>query len=200
MAQREAPHGRLWADDRRRQLLSVAAEVLEKHGVDGVRIPDVAAAAGVTRPVVYKHFPNRQALIMALLEDHGAVVELRLKEALRVANPQSLDEALRAVIEATCDVIAERGAGAWRLLGSSGPDPEIEKVARQVREEVMLPWLRRITRVTGVPRRDVAILSQMIQATINSVLTLWVDDALDRTKAVDSALRGVGALIREYER
>ena len=57
-----APHGRLWAADRRRSLVVAAARLLVERGADAVRIPDVAAAAGVTRPVVYKHFPNRTAL------------------------------------------------------------------------------------------------------------------------------------------
>ena len=60
---------RLWAKDRRQQLVDVASAIIAREGVDRVRIPEVATAAGVTRPVVYKFFPNRQALLVAVLED-----------------------------------------------------------------------------------------------------------------------------------
>ena len=73
---------RLWADDRKRQILRVAARLLEERGVDGLRIPDVAAAAGVTRPVIYRHFPNRQAILMDLLESAGDAFVARLEGAV----------------------------------------------------------------------------------------------------------------------
>ena len=72
----ESPHGRLWAADRRKQLLGVAARLLAQEGLDGVRIPDVAAEAGVTRPVV-RHFSNRQAILVGVLEDFGATLQER---------------------------------------------------------------------------------------------------------------------------
>ena len=50
---------RLPPEERREQLLRVASEILARGGAERVRIPEVARAAGVTRPIVYKFFPNR---------------------------------------------------------------------------------------------------------------------------------------------
>ena len=47
----------------------MTSEIIATDGVDAVRIPYVSAAAGVTRPVVYKFFPNRHELIKGVLED-----------------------------------------------------------------------------------------------------------------------------------
>ena len=54
---------RLSPEERQRQLLRVTSDIIASDGVDNVRITYVVAAAGVTRPVVYKFFPHRNELI-----------------------------------------------------------------------------------------------------------------------------------------
>src|SRR5579862_9090485 len=53
---------------RREQLIDAALEVILAHGYGGVSIEAVARAAGVTRPVVYDHFPDLARLLHALVE------------------------------------------------------------------------------------------------------------------------------------
>jgi AcrR family transcriptional regulator len=175
----------------------VAAEILDREGVDGVRIPDVARAGGVTRPVVYRFFPNRQAILMDLLEEFGSVLEARLEQSVGggLADVEAL---LRSVFEAVCDTIEEIGAGVWKLLNSAGPDPEIESVAQSVRERLVLPWLERVAEVTRAPAPDVRALTAMLAAAVPAVLSQWLAGDLRRDEAMDSLLRGVGGLIRAF--
>jgi len=75
---------RLAPAERRGELLRAAAALMTTHGVDGVQFADVAAAAGVTRPLVYRFFPSRRALIMAVLEDYAEDLTVRFaRGALR---------------------------------------------------------------------------------------------------------------------
>jgi AcrR family transcriptional regulator len=60
---------RLPAEQRRRQLLDVACEVFAAAGFHATAMDDVANAAGVTKPVLYQHFPSKRALFGELLED-----------------------------------------------------------------------------------------------------------------------------------
>src|SRR5579885_3551908 len=53
---------------RREQLIDAALEVILAHGYGGVSIEAVARTAGVTRPVVYDHFPDLPRLLHALVE------------------------------------------------------------------------------------------------------------------------------------
>ncbi|MEU0496119.1 TetR/AcrR family transcriptional regulator [Mycobacterium sp. NPDC006124] len=53
--------------DRRSQLLSAAERLMAEHGFLGVRLEDIGAAAGVTGPAIYRHFPNKEALLVELL-------------------------------------------------------------------------------------------------------------------------------------
>jgi AcrR family transcriptional regulator len=59
---------RLPPEQRREQLLDAALELIVQQGYAGVSIEAVARLAGVTRPVVYDHFPNLGRLLHALVE------------------------------------------------------------------------------------------------------------------------------------
>jgi AcrR family transcriptional regulator len=76
---------RLPAEQRRRQLLDVACGVFSTRGFHATSMDDVAAAAGVTKPVLYQHFPSKRALFIELLEDVGRQLLDRLAEATRAA-------------------------------------------------------------------------------------------------------------------
>src|ERR1700744_5631017 len=53
--------------DRRLQLLSAAERLFAERGFLGVRLEDIGAAAGVSGPAIYRHFPNKEALLSELL-------------------------------------------------------------------------------------------------------------------------------------
>ncbi len=55
-------------EQRREQLLDAALGVILEEGYSGVSIEATARAAGVTRPVIYDHFPNLGRLLYALIE------------------------------------------------------------------------------------------------------------------------------------
>src|ERR1700759_5250363 len=59
---------RMPPEQRREQLIDAALSVILEHGYGGVSIEAIAREAGVTRPVVYDHFPNLPRLIHALVE------------------------------------------------------------------------------------------------------------------------------------
>jgi TetR/AcrR family transcriptional regulator len=62
---------RLPATDRRRQLLEAALDVFSRKGFEGSTTKEIAAAAGVTEAIVFRHFPSKQALYAAILEHQG---------------------------------------------------------------------------------------------------------------------------------
>jgi len=53
--------------DRRSQLLAAAARLMADRGFLAVRLEDIGAAAGVSGPAIYRHFPNKEALLVELL-------------------------------------------------------------------------------------------------------------------------------------
>src|ERR1700690_878992 len=72
---------RLPADERRQQLIAVACELFARSGFHDTSMDDIAEAAGVTKPVLYQHFPSKRALYVELLDDTGRRLLDRLAEA-----------------------------------------------------------------------------------------------------------------------
>jgi TetR/AcrR family transcriptional regulator len=56
------------ASDRRSQILEVALDIFAKKGLNGATTKEIAAAAGVTEAIIFRHFPSKQALYQAVLE------------------------------------------------------------------------------------------------------------------------------------
>ncbi|BCK58664.1 TetR/AcrR family transcriptional regulator [Nocardia wallacei] len=82
---------------RRQQLLDAGARLIADRGFPGVRLDDLGAAAGISGPAVYRHFPSKEALLVELLVG----VSQRLLEGGRavVAQFDSPAEALSRLID-----------------------------------------------------------------------------------------------------
>jgi AcrR family transcriptional regulator len=83
---------RMSAQARREQLLDAAKAVVADHGFHGVSIEAVARGAGVTRPIVYRHFRDLGALLDALIERETLRALMQLREVL----PAGVDDLVSA--------------------------------------------------------------------------------------------------------
>src|SRR5688500_18827021 len=93
---------RLKPEARRVLIVEAAGREFGAHGCDGARLDDIAAAAGVTKPVLYRHFADKTALYLALLERHRADLG-SFAAAIPPSGP--LDERLRAILEVWLDYV-----------------------------------------------------------------------------------------------
>jgi len=59
---------RLPAAERRQQILAVALRVFARSGYVQASTAEIAAQAGISEPTIYRHFENKQALYLAVLE------------------------------------------------------------------------------------------------------------------------------------
>ncbi len=198
------PSKRLRSLARKKQLVRVASELLSTVGVDYVRAPEVAEAAGVTRAVVYRFFPSRQALLSAVLEEFRRELEVRFEERApllrETKDMATLESAVRGFVEASCDAIDATGAGGFLLLHMDGPDPEIAALTRATRDALHRPWIARVASITRVDPPLVAAVSAMAAASSKAVLTLYTHRKLTRDQASDAVARGMRALFEEFQR
>ncbi len=101
---------------RREQLIDAALSVILEQGYSGVSIEAVARTAGVTRPVVYDHFPNLGRLLHALVEREERYA-LEQLEAVVPDTPGTHDpaELLVAGVRRFLEAVASRPA-TWRII------------------------------------------------------------------------------------
>jgi AcrR family transcriptional regulator len=127
---------RMRAPERRKQLLEVARKVFASRGYHVVTMDDVAKEAGVTKPILYDHFPSKRDLYRDLLEADLARLGERLRDALEKS--QGNRERIRGSFQAYFDFVDEEGAG-FRLLMQEavGPEREFREMLARFRDEVL---------------------------------------------------------------
>lgn len=121
---------RLPAPERREQLLEAALDVVGESGYAGLTMEAVARRAGVTKPVVYDAFANRDEVMSTLLaaEEQRAVAELLEAIGDTPSDPLDLLDSMIGAVSRTLSVIAARPQ-AYRLmlLQIEGTPPGVRK-------------------------------------------------------------------------
>ena len=83
--------------DRRSQLLAAAEQLMADRGYLAVRLEDIGAAAGISGPAIYRHFPNKESLLVELLV--GISTRLLAGAQSVLAEAPDPDAALDGLIE-----------------------------------------------------------------------------------------------------
>ncbi|GAA4202043.1 TetR/AcrR family transcriptional regulator [Streptosporangium oxazolinicum] len=129
------PRGtRLPRTARRRQLLSAAQEVFVENGYHAAAMDEIAERAGVSKPVLYQHFPGKQELYLALLDLHVDDMIARCRDAL--ASTTDNKQRVQAAIGAFFDFVSSQGE-AFRLVFESdlrNVAPVRQRMERNLRE------------------------------------------------------------------
>src|ERR1700760_4813743 len=113
---------------RRDSLLDAAGSLVASGGVTGVTMESVAAASGVSRALVYKHFANRHDVLAALFERESRLLHEQLTPA--VASAVGLEAKFRALVEGPLAAQASRGAAFAALLNQGGRAADQRAVQR----------------------------------------------------------------------
>src|SRR6266568_5862023 len=127
---------RMKAADRRAQLLEVARRVFGHSGFHAVSMEAVAKEAGVTKPILYDHFPSKKDLYLALLDADLAVLHVEVRKALDA--PIGNRERIRASFQAYFDFVDEHAEG-FRLLMQEtvGSEQRFRARVEGVRDQIL---------------------------------------------------------------
>jgi AcrR family transcriptional regulator len=107
---------RLPRNARRALLLSAAQDVFVANGYHAAGMDEIAERAGVSKPVLYQHFPGKLELYLALLETHVDRLVERVREALASTSDNKLR--VTAAVGAYFDFVDTDGE-AYRLVFES---------------------------------------------------------------------------------
>lgn len=65
----DPPRTRMTADDRRAQIVAAARRLFAESGFDATTTREIATAAGISDALIYRHFPDKKALLRAIVDD-----------------------------------------------------------------------------------------------------------------------------------
>ena len=154
---------RMRGPERRAQLLSVARSVFARDGYHSVTMDDVATEAGVTKPILYDHFPSKRELYLALLEADLSELRERVHSALEdsAGNRERIRESIRAYV----DFVDEHAEGFQLLMQEAiGAEEEFRDMIATFRDGVLSEVADVIARESRgrVPRGDAEIVAQAL--------------------------------------
>jgi AcrR family transcriptional regulator len=176
---------RLPRSARRKQLLAAAQDVFVAQGYHAAAMDDIAERAGVSKPVLYQHFPGKLELYLALLDVHAE----GLVEAVRAAMAESPDnkERVHNAMRAYFDFVDGDGE-AFRLVFES--DLRNEPAVRERVERASLACMKAIadtiTADTGASRDRAELLAVGLTGTAEMGARFWLntDRAVPKEEAV----------------
>ncbi|ALC23585.1 TetR/AcrR family transcriptional regulator [Streptomyces pristinaespiralis] len=162
---------RMGVEERRQQLIGVALELFSHRSPDDVSIDEIAAAAGISRPLVYHYFPGKQSLYEAALR--RAADEL----AARFMEPREgpLGARLLRVMGRFFDFVDEHGPGFSALMrggpavGSSTANAMIDEVRQAAHDQILV----HLGIADPSPRLELVVRSWVSLA--ESTALIWLD-------------------------
>jgi len=170
--------------ERRAQLLESALEVFVAQGYHAAAMDDIAERAGVSKPVLYQHFPGKLELYLALLEQSCDAVIGKVRGAL--ASTHDNKERVGRTFEAFYDYVASE-SGAFRLVFESDltNEPAVREQVDRVTNECAELIAEVIKEDTGLPGSACYLLAVSLvgMAQVSSRFWLDADGGLTRDDA-----------------
>ena len=177
---------RLPRDERRALLLSAALEVFTAAGYHSASMDEIADRAGVSKPVLYQHFPSKLDLYLAVLDTHIDSLVFEIQSAIQSTPDNS--QRVRATVEAYFRFIESEGE-AFRLLFES--DMSVEPQVRQRLDRMTYDCAAAVSAVismdTGMPKEAAMMLAVGMIGTAQVTARHWIerDSKLSQSQAVD---------------
>ena len=181
---------------RRGQLIRIAAHVIETEGIDGLRMPRVAELAGCARSLVYRYFPSREDLFVAVIAEFYERLEERLDPAAQRAGMRLLThrDLARPLLESIWDVVAEIGAGGLILYASPRAGVELGEALAEAAARFDARWV--------APLQEAGLTEVGASLVLRAALGLQIEllerhrrGEVSRDEAIDLGQRALAGLI-----
>jgi len=180
---------RLPLAERRELITEAAGRLFGERGYDGTRLDDIAAAAGVTKPVLYRHFDSKRDLYLALLARHGDDLPTFVGV---MPDGGTLGERLRAVLEDWLEYV-ETHSYAWQMLfRDTGGGPDVRAFRREVhaRAREVLAGIIRALEDARIPPEEIEPLAELMSMGMAALVLWWMDNpGTSRATLVDAMTR-----------
>ncbi|MFJ2826304.1 TetR/AcrR family transcriptional regulator [Streptomyces sp. NPDC087263] len=162
---------RMGVDERRQQLIGVALELFSRRSPDEVSIDEIAAAAGISRPLVYHYFPGKLSLYEAALQRASDDLAGRFM----VSAEGSLGSRLLRVMRRFFDFVDDHGPGFAALMrgGPAVGSSTTNALVDGVRQAAYLQILSHMN-VQNPPARLELVIRSWISL-VESTALIWLD-------------------------
>ena len=166
---------------RRRQLLGAAQEVFVAQGYHAAAMDEIAERAGVSKPVLYQHFPGKLELYLALLDESAEALTATVRTALESTTDNKLR--INATFTAFFDFVGSTGQ-AFRLVFES--DLRNETAVRARLDKTMQDCAEMVSEIiredAGVGDSEAHLLGMGLVGMAHVSATYWLSTGREMPK------------------
>jgi AcrR family transcriptional regulator len=158
---------------RRQQLLSAAQEVFVAQGYHAAAMDDIAERAGVSKPVLYQHFPGKLELYLALLDTHCDALVATVRGAMAGTTDNKVR--VQAAMQAYFDFVDGEGE-AYRLVFESDlrNEPAVRERMERAERGCMEAVAETIMADTKVDRNRAELLAIGLTGAAETAARFWL--------------------------
>lgn len=185
----------LGKEDRRKQLLQAASDLVIRSGWPALSMSALADSTGVSRQLIYQHFPNLDSLLSATA--WAVFVDtMEGTQAAILKHPDDLKSAIRAAEVVTLDMPTGKGDALWQLV--AGLDlgmPELESIKTGIREVIINLWVPSISKAKKLSIPAARSLVWMVIMSFWGIRNLIRDGAVGREEGLAEFDRFLDAVL-----
>lgn len=166
---------RLPRSERRKQLLAAAQEVFVANGYYAAGMDDIAERAGVSKPVLYQHFPSKLELYLALLDVQTSALADAVHNALESTDDNH--QRVHGVLAAYFDFVdRDEETGAFRLIFESDlvNEPAVRERVEGVTEQTMAAVAATVAGDTGLDKASAELLATALTGAAQVAARWWL--------------------------
>jgi AcrR family transcriptional regulator len=189
MSETTAQRGRLSRSARRAQLLVAARDVFADQGYHAAAMDDIAERAGVSKPVLYQHFPGKLELYQALLTTYADELVAQVRSALLATADN--EERVQAAVTAYFDFVTGEGK-AYRLIFGSDLRGEATGVVEGALNRCIETVAEAVTTDAGLDSARARLLAVGLVGQSQVAAQYWLDS--DQSVSRDEAVALLASL------
>jgi AcrR family transcriptional regulator len=174
----EKKRKRLPASERKKVILDAALDTFVEFGYHGALMDTIAERAEVTKPILYRHFPSKRDLLLAIVDRAGE----ELLDSLAQPEPQEMDwlTAIKHSIHSYFDFVV-RAEADFRLIYATDVNVDSEAYERvtQIRKgitSIVEENVRSYTDTSLVPPEDIAAVAVLLVGMVESTVIYWMNN------------------------
>lgn len=187
---RRTAGARVTSAQRRDMLLDMAAELVVTDSTEAVSMELVAERCGVSRPLVYKHFANRDELLGALYRREAQRLHQELAE--QVGQAGSVEEMFRALVRGALRATADRGHLFATLRAAGGSSREVRRERRRRDARTFRAFAGRAVDELGLDARLGPATISLLLGLIDPVLAQWrLDPTAERAQLLEESYMAI---------
>jgi AcrR family transcriptional regulator len=192
----ETPRHRRPAAERRALIEEAAARLFAERGYTATTVEDIVSAAGVSKPMLYRHFESKKELQMKLLEHRRDELAAAPLDSFLQGEGEP-EQRLPAMLDAWFAHVEEHPDSSRVLFQDATGDPDVQALQRELRgrqRAADMALLREFA--PQLPEQELEPLGEIIRSSLTGLALWWLEHpAIPRAGVVAAMLRMTRGLL-----